>query len=38
MLADDLAAGTSVSLELTALITVGLVLSVVTLVGVLLTQ
>jgi len=38
MLADDLSAGTSVSLLLTALITVGLVLSIVTLAGVLLTQ
>jgi hypothetical protein len=38
MLADDLAAGTRVSLVLTALITIGLVLSAVTLIAVLLTQ
>lgn len=38
MLADDLAAGTQVSLVLTALITIGLVLSAVTLAGVLLMQ
>ena len=38
MLADDLSAGTSVSLLLTALITVGLVLSAVTLIGVLVMQ
>ena len=38
MLADDLAAGTRVSLVLSALITVGLILSIVTLIGVLLTQ
>jgi hypothetical protein len=38
MLVDDLSAGTSVSLLLTALITVGLVLSAVTLAGVLLMQ
>ena len=38
MLADDLAAGTRVSLVLSALITIGLVLSVVTLAAVLMTQ
>jgi hypothetical protein len=38
MLAEDLAAGTRVSLVLTALITIGLVLSAVTLIGVLVLQ
>ncbi len=38
MLSDELAAGTQVSLVLTALITIGLVLSVVTLIGVLVMQ
>lgn len=38
MLADDLTAGTRVSLVLSALITIGLVLSIVTLIGVLMMQ